>query len=170
MVPAELPALIVADAHEWQEWLSAHHKTSTGVWLVLAKKGTTDRTCLTYDPALEEALCHGWIDGQVRRRDKRTYSQRLTPRRSRTQWSARNVAIASMLITQGRMQPAGMSQVSRAKTDGRWDTDYSGQASIDVPADLDAVLSAAPGARSIFQTLTSQNRYAVLYQIDPAKR
>jgi uncharacterized protein YdeI (YjbR/CyaY-like superfamily) len=168
--PDELPDLIVADGDAWREWLSGHHGTSPGVWLVLAKKGTTDPTSLTYDMALDEALCHGWIDGKVHRRDESTYRQRFTPRRARSQWSARNVGIVSALITQGRMHPAGMTQVARAKADGRWDAAYAGQASIEVPAELDAALTATPGARAMFEILTSQNRYAVVYRTATAKR
>ena len=170
MVSPELPELIVTDGDAWREWLGAHHETAAGVWLVLAKKGTTDPTSLTYDAALDEALCHGWIDGQVGRRDESTYRQRFTPRRARSQWSARNVGIVSRLIDQGRMQPAGLEQVQQAKANGRWDSAYAGPAGIEVPADLDAALTAAPGARAMFEILTSQNRFAVLYRIDGAKR
>jgi uncharacterized protein YdeI (YjbR/CyaY-like superfamily) len=169
MVSDELPDLVVADGDAWQEWLSAHDETSKGVWLVLAKKGTTNPTSLTYDVALDEALCHGWIDGQVGRRDESTYRQRFTPRRARSQWSARNVGIVSRLITQGRVQPAGMSQVARAKADGRWDTAYAGQATMEVPADLDSALTSVPRAKAMFAILNSQNRFAVLYRIDSAK-
>lgn len=170
MVSIEVPELIVADGEAWGEWLGTHHETSTGVWLVLAKKGTTGPTTLTYDGALEEALCQGWIDGLTRRHDESTYRVRFTPRRTRSPWSARNVGIVSALITQGRMQPAGLSQVERAKADGRWDAAYGGQATIEVPADLDAALTAAPEARAMFEILTRQNRYAVLYRVDSAKR
>jgi uncharacterized protein YdeI (YjbR/CyaY-like superfamily) len=170
VVSTELPDLIAADAAAWREWLGAHHDSAKGVWLVLAKKGTTDPTSLTYDLALDEALCYGWIDGQVRRRDESTYRQRFTPRRARSQWSARNVGIVSRLITEDRMHPAGMTQVASAKTDGRWDAAYAGQGSIEVPAELDAALTATPEARAMFEILTSQNRYAVLYRIDSAKR
>jgi uncharacterized protein YdeI (YjbR/CyaY-like superfamily) len=170
MVSAELPELIVADGNSWRQWLGAHHQGSSGVWLVLAKKNTTNPTSLTYDVALEEGLCQGWIDGQVGARDEVTYRQRFTPRRARSRWSARNVAIVSALISQGRMQPAGMSEVERAKADGRWESAYAGQASTHVPADLSAALTARPRAKALFDILTSQNRYAVLYRIDSAKR
>jgi uncharacterized protein YdeI (YjbR/CyaY-like superfamily) len=167
---SELPELVVPDGGGWADWLRTHHQTSTGVWLVLAKKGTTDPTTLTYDMALDEALCQGWIDGQVGRRDERTYVTRFTPRRSRSQWSARNVGIVSALMSQGRMQPAGLSQVEQAKADGRWNAAYAGQATKEIPADLDAALTAAPQARAMFEILTSQNRYAVTYRVDSAKR
>ena len=166
----EQPELIVAGREAWREWLATHHDTSDGVWLVLAKKGTADPTALTYDLALDEALSQGWIDGQTGRRDDRTYRTRFTPRRARSQWSARNVGIVSRLTTEGRMQPAGLRQVEEAQADGRWEAAYAGQASIEVPDDLESALAAAPRARAMFEILTSQNRFAVLYRIDSAKR
>jgi len=162
--------LIVADAAAWRAWLGEHHESPAGVWLVLAKKGTTQPTSLSYDQALEEALCHGWIDGQSQRRDESTYRQRFTPRRTRSPWSARNVGIVTRLATEGRMHPAGVAEVERAKNDGRWDAAYAGPASIEVSADLAAALTAEPKAQAMFAILTSQNRYAVLYRIDSAKR
>ncbi len=166
----ELPELTVADAATWRRWLAGHHDDPAGVWLVLAKKGTTKPTSLTYDQALEEALCHGWIDGQVRRRDKHTYKQRFTARRSRSAWSRRNVGIVERLVIEGRMHPAGIAAAAQAKTDGRWAAAYAGQASIELPGDLAAALAAEPTAQAMFEILTSQNRYAVLYRIDAAKR
>jgi uncharacterized protein YdeI (YjbR/CyaY-like superfamily) len=140
------------------------------VWLVLAKKGTTQPTSLTYEQALEEALCHGWIDGQIRRRDERTFRQRFTPRRARSAWSKRNVGHVERLLREGRMHAAGIAHVERAKADGRWEAAYAGSASIEVPPDLAEALAAEPGAMAMFEILTSQNRYAVLYRIDTAKR
>jgi uncharacterized protein YdeI (YjbR/CyaY-like superfamily) len=112
--------LVVADAAAWRAWLRQHHDDSAGAWLVLAKKGTREPTSLTYDQALEEALCYGWIDGLTRRRDEATYRQRFTPRRARSSWSKRNVAIAERLMREGRMDAAGAAEVQRAKDDGRW--------------------------------------------------
>jgi uncharacterized protein YdeI (YjbR/CyaY-like superfamily) len=169
-VSDELPELTVAGAPAWREWLAGNHSEATGVWLVLAKKGTTEPTSLSYDEALEEALCHGWIDGQVRRRDERTYRQRFTPRRARSAWSQRNVAIAQRLAAAGRMHAAGLAEVERAQADGRWEAAYAGQASIEMPADLARALDAEPAASAMFATLTSQNRYAILYRIETAKR
>jgi uncharacterized protein YdeI (YjbR/CyaY-like superfamily) len=166
----ELPELVVADAAAWREWLGRHVADSTGVWLVLAKKGTTDPTSLTYDQALDEALCHGWIDGQVLRRDEATYQQRFTPRRARSKWSKRNVGIIERLVAEGRMHPSGLAEVERARVDGRWDAAYAGPSSIEVPDDLTAALAAEPRARAWFDVLSAQNRYAVLYRIHDAKR
>jgi uncharacterized protein YdeI (YjbR/CyaY-like superfamily) len=166
----ELPELIVSDAAAWRAWLSKHHADPAGIWLVLAKKGTKEPTSLTYDQALEEALCHGWIDGQARRRDETTYRQRFTPRRRRSSWSKRNTGHAERLLAQGRMHPAGLAEVKRAKADGRWDAAYAGPAEIEVPPDLAEALAAEPKAQAMFEGLTSQNRYAVLYRITTAKR
>jgi uncharacterized protein YdeI (YjbR/CyaY-like superfamily) len=138
--------------------------------LVLAKKGIAEPTSLTYDQALEEALCFGWIDGQVRRRDEATYLQRFTRRRPRSSWSKRNVGIVDRLLVDGRVHPAGVAEVERARANGRWEAAYAGSASIEVPPDLAAALSAEPKARAMFEILSSQNRYAVLYRIGTAKR
>lgn len=162
------PDLIVASVGRWRTWLRRNHAKSDGVWLVLAKKGTTQPTSLTYAQALEEALCHGWIDGQVRKRDDATFQQRWTPRRARSIWSARNVEIATRLIDEGRMQPAGFEQIERAKADGRWVRAYHGAASIEVPADLATTLAASPSAQASFDGLNRQNRYAVLFRVTSA--
>jgi uncharacterized protein YdeI (YjbR/CyaY-like superfamily) len=169
-VAVQLPELIVADATAWRAWLAEHHEESVGVSLVLAKKGVNEPTSLTYDQALDEALCYGWIDGQVRRRDESTYRQRFTHRRPRSSWSRRNVGIVDRLLTEGRMHPAGIAEVDRAKADGRWDAAYAGSASIEIPPDLAAALSAEPRARAMFEILNAQNRYAVLHRVDTAKR
>src|SRR5580698_2741867 len=109
------PALTVSDSRAWRRWLAKNHTQAGGIWLVLAKKGVIEPTRLTYDEALEEALCFGWIDGQVRRRDERTYRQRFTPRRARRSWSQRNVGLIERLDAEGRMHPAGLAAVERAK-------------------------------------------------------
>jgi uncharacterized protein YdeI (YjbR/CyaY-like superfamily) len=169
-VPAQPPQLLLADAADWRTWLGSHHDEQDGVWLVLAKKGVGRPTSLSYDQALEEALCHGWIDGQVKRNDEHTYYQRFTPRRARSPWSKRNVAIVERLQAEDRMHPAGLAAVAAAKADGRWEIAYAGPAAIEVPADLLAALRAEPRAEAMFEILTSQNRYAVLYRIARARR
>jgi uncharacterized protein YdeI (YjbR/CyaY-like superfamily) len=169
-VPDAVDELIVPDAAAWREWLLAHHEQPAGVWLVLARQGTVAPTSLGHDAALEEALCHGWIDGQTRRRDELTFRQRFTPRRSRSIWSQRNAEAVTRLIAGGRMQPAGLAEVERARGDGRWAAAYAGQATIEVPDDLAAALAERPSALAMFGILTSQNRYAVLFRIGGAKR
>ncbi|MFI5286021.1 MAG: YdeI family protein [Candidatus Dormibacteria bacterium] len=166
----DIPELIVADASAWRRWLGENHASPTGVWLVLARKGTTQPTSLTYAQALDEALCHGWIDGQAAPGDQATYRQRFTPRRARSRWSSRNVGIITRLRAEGRMHPAGEAEVRRAQHDGRWDAAYAGPASSEVPADLTAALEAQPRAHAMFEILTSQNRYAILFRISDAKQ
>lgn len=162
--------LVVADAVAWRAWLEAHHATSDGVWLVLAKKGVTAPTSLRVDHALQDALCFGWIDGQRRTRDDTSFLQRFTPRRKRSPWSKRNVGYVEALTAAGRMRPAGLAEVQRAKDDGRWDAAYGGVADHQVPDDLAIALAAAPRAAAMFEILTSQNRFAILFRISQAKR
>jgi len=169
-VKTEAAELIVPDVQAWRRWLASNHGEPAAVWLVLAKKGTIEPTSLTYDQALEEALCHGWIDGQKGRRDEATYRLRFTPRRARSPWSRRNVEIAERMIAEGRMRAGGSAEIDRAKAEGRWDAAYAGQATIQVPADLEVALAGEPRAKAMFEVLTSQNRYAVLYRIHSAKR
>jgi uncharacterized protein YdeI (YjbR/CyaY-like superfamily) len=166
----DLPELLVADAAEWRTWLSSNHSKSQGVRLVLAKKGTTHPTTLSYDDALDEAICFGWIDGQLGRRDGATLRRRFTPRSARSPWSQRNVAIAERLSAAGRMDRSGEDEVRRAKADGRWNSAYAGQATVEVPEDLEKALAANPRARAMFSKLTSANRYAILYRIGSAKK
>ncbi|SRR6266567_4948073 len=166
----EPPELVVRDTAAWRRWLGAHHAQPDGVWLVLAKKGTTKPTSLTYGQALEEALCYGWIDGQAARRDEATYRQRFTPRRQRSPWSKRNTERAERLLAEGRMHPAGLAEMDRAKADGRWAAAYPGSQEIEVPPELAAALSADPAALVTFEALSSQNRYAILYRLRTAKR
>jgi uncharacterized protein YdeI (YjbR/CyaY-like superfamily) len=167
---ADPPQLIVRDAAAWRTWLAENVYEQAGVWLVLAKKGTMDPTSLSYAAALEEALCHGWIDGQARRRDEGTYVQRFTPRRRRSMWSQRNVGIVERLTAEGRMHPQGLSEVARAKADGRWEVAYAGPATAEIPADLTEALAARPEAQAMFENLTSQNRFAMLHRLGAAKR
>lgn len=167
---SELPELTLPDLPAWRRWLTERAEDSTGVWLVLAKKGTTSPTALTYDQALEEALCHGWIDGQLARRNASTFRRRFTPRRPGSAWSKRNTALVARLIGEGRMHGAGLAAVEQAKADGTWDTAYAGAAHMEVPDDLAAALDATPRARKAFQNLDGPNRYAVLYRVATARR
>ena len=170
MASPDHQTMIVADVDTFREWLRGNGTTCDGVWLVLAKKGTTDPTSLTYAQALEEALCEGWIDGQKRSRDAATFLQRFTPRRRASIWSKRNVGITEQLIAEGRMRAAGLAEIERAKADGRWDAAYSGQASAAVPDDLAAALAVNPAASKMFDVLNGANRFAVLFRVETAKR
>jgi uncharacterized protein YdeI (YjbR/CyaY-like superfamily) len=168
-VADELPELLVPDAQAWRAWLESNHAAEPGVRLVLHKKGGTV-TELTYEAALQEALCFGWIDGQVNRRDDGSFWQRFTPRRTKSPWSASNVARVAELIADGRMRPAGQAAIDSAKADGRWDKAYAGPATAQLPSDLIAAIAANPKAQATFDRLTSQNRYALYYRVNEAKR
>lgn len=165
----ELPELLVADADALRTWLEEHHETSDGVRLVLGKKGGTDTT-LTWAEAVEEVLCYGWIDGQAGKRDEGSYTVRLTPRRPRSMWSARNVGLVARLEREGRMRPAGRAAVEAAKADGRWDAAYAGPANATVPDDLAAAIAAEPEAQRMFEVLTKTNRFALIHRLGAVKR
>jgi uncharacterized protein YdeI (YjbR/CyaY-like superfamily) len=166
---ADLEERPFASAAAWREWLEANHETSPGIWIHVAKKGTGVAT-VTYDEAVEEALCFGWIDGQRTKLDDTWFRQRFTRRVKRSPWSKINTARATQLIEAGRMRPAGLVEVEAAKADGRWDAAYAGQASAQVPEDLRAALDASPAAAALFDQLDSRNRYAILYRIGSVKK
>ncbi len=165
----ELPELVLADAQEWRAWLTEHHAAELGVWLVLHKKGGAVTT-LTYDEALDEALCFGWIDGQVGRRDEGSYRQRFTPRTKRSPWSERNRDNVARLSADGVMQPAGIAAVEAAQADGRWDRAYARQSEAVVPDDLAKAIAASPRAQATFGALNAINRFALIYRLGSVKR
>lgn len=165
----DLPELLVPDPDAWRAWLDEHHADSAGVWLVLHKKGGAVTT-LTHATALDEALCFGWIDGQARSRDAESSLQRMTPRRPRSRWSARNVEHVARLEREGRMREAGRAQVRAAQADGRWEAAYESSATARAPEDLTVALAADPDAQAWFDVLTASNRFAVLYRIEAVKR
>ena len=158
-----------ATPRAFETWLRRNQASSDGVWLIIAKPGADDPT-VTYPEAVEVALCHGWIDGQKKSIDAHHWLQRFTPRRPRSAWSKANRAKAEALIDSGRMQPSGMSEIDRARSDGRWDAAYDGSRTAVLPADLQAALDAAPKAGAFFAGLDRANRYAVLWRVQTAIR
>ncbi|MGH1523467.1 YdeI/OmpD-associated family protein [Leifsonia sp. L25] len=165
MTPPATAELIVADAAAWRAWLDANESASDGVWLVLAKKGTTDPTSLSYAQAVDEALCSGWIDGRKRSRDTSTFVERFTPRRAASLWSQRNIGLVEALIAEGRMRERGHAEIERAKADGRWERAYAPSSTAEVPEDLAAALEVSAVAAATFATLNAANRYAVIHRI-----
>ncbi|MDQ1608219.1 MAG: hypothetical protein QOE16_951 [Microbacteriaceae bacterium] len=157
------------DAVGWADWLEKNHADSPGVRLAIAKKGSA-KSSPSYAEALDAALCYGWIDGQTRRLDDDYYLQLFTPRRPRSTWSQINRENIARLIEAGAMRPAGLQEVERAKSDGRWDAAYAPQRTIEVPDDLASALAASPAAAEFFPSLSSQNRYAILFRIGNTKR
>lgn len=152
---------------DWRKWLHGNHATAQLAWLKFAKKGS-DVSTLSYDEAIEVALCYGWIDSLKRGFDERYWLQKFTPRRARSMWSQVNCEKVEALIKNGMMQPAGLEEVNRAKTDGRWDRAYASQSKMVVPDDFATALRANPEANAFFETLSSANRYAVLFRIHNA--
>jgi len=158
-----------ANQTDWEVWLGSNGEAVAGVWLRIAKKSAEQPT-LTYAQALEGAICHGWIDGQKQAESEHYWLQRFTPRTAKSTWSKINKAKAEALITAGRMRPAGLREINRAKQDGRWDAAYSSASTSTVPDDLQEALDSNPKAKRFFATLDSQNRYAILFRIQSVKR
>ncbi len=169
MPPSDLPVLGFADQAAWESWLAEQHVTSPGIWLEIPRK-SSGAPGVSYPDALAVALCYGWIDGQKGRLDDRYWLQRFGPRRAGSRWSKINTEKAAQLIEAGLMRPAGLREVELAKADGRWDAAYKGQRVMDVPEDLAAELARNEAAAAFFATLSSANRYAILYRISDAKR
>jgi uncharacterized protein YdeI (YjbR/CyaY-like superfamily) len=166
---AELPELVVPDAAALRAWLRDNGATSPGVWLVLTSRGGTV-TSLTWQDAVDEGLCAGWIDGQRRARDAETSMIRFTPRGRRSTWSQRNVENVARLEREGRMLPAGRAAVEAAKADGRFAAAYPAQSTAEVPADLAAAIAADPAAQAMFEVLTGANRYAMIHRLATVRR
>lgn len=164
----EEPVLRFAGQPDFESWLEENH-AGGGVWLAISKAGSA-RPTVSYAEAIEVALCFGWIDGQKRRGDEEHWLQRFTPRSSRSRWSRINRDKAEGLIASGRMRPAGLAEVERARADGRWDAAYEGQRTAKVPDDLQQELDRDPRAAAAFDGLDSRNRYAIIWRLNDAKR
>ena len=163
------PILSFASPEEWEAWLEQEHATSDGVWIKFAKKGSGVAS-VVYAEAVEAGLCYGWIDSQALSLDERFYLQKFTPRRARSKWSRVNRDKVEELTRQGRMRPAGLAEVERAKGDGRWEAAYSSPANAAVPDDLQRALDANPTAAEFFARLNKSNRFAIVYQLEDAKK
>jgi len=170
-LPAGNDLLIIpfATREVWEAWLAEHHASSAGLWLKIAKAASRTQS-VSYAEALDSALCYGWIDGQKGAFDENFWLQRFTPRKPRSKWSKINRARAEALIETAEMKPAGLREVERAKSDGRWDAAYAGQRTATIPDDLREELDKNEQAREFFSTLGSVNRYAILYRIQDAKK
>ena len=168
-MPADLEELVVADATALRTWLSAHSATSPGVWLALSRKGGT-RTSLTWQQAVDEALCVGWIDGQTRSGNAEISFIRFTRRSARSRWSKRNVENVARLEAAGLMQPAGIAAVEAAKADGRWATAYAPSSESELPTDLAEAIAAVPAAQAMWDVLTKTNRYSLIHRLGAVKR
>jgi len=166
---SDLPALTFATYRDFESWLETNHATERGIRVRFAKAGTGIQS-IKYAEALEVALRWGWIDSQSRRVDDTWYDQKFTPRGPRSIWSKINCEKVTALIAAGRMAPAGLAEVERAKKDGRWDRAYDSPSNATVPDDLAAALAGSKRAAKAFETLDSRNRYAILHRIQTAKK
>jgi uncharacterized protein YdeI (YjbR/CyaY-like superfamily) len=165
---ADKPIHYFTSTDDWEAFLRADPPDG-GVRLQLRKKNTT-KPGITWSEALDVALCYGWIDGRKDRLDDRTWLQRFTPRTARSRWSKRNRGRAEALIESGEMAAAGLREIERARADGRWEAAYDSHSTATVPADLQAALAKDAAAREFFATLDRNNRYAILYRIQEARR
>jgi uncharacterized protein YdeI (YjbR/CyaY-like superfamily) len=163
------PVMTLARKTTWASWLRKHHDTSSGVWLRLAKKSSRLES-VSYDEALDVALCYGWIDGQSKSAGETHWLLKFTPRAKRSIWSKRNKERVLALIANGEMRPAGLVEVERAKNDGRWVMAYESPRRITVPGDLQAALDKNERARYFFDNLDVRNRYAILFRIHTARK
>jgi uncharacterized protein YdeI (YjbR/CyaY-like superfamily) len=164
-----LPVLDFVDAEAWESWLATQGANATGLWLKIAKAGNPVSS-LTKVQAIDAALCHGWIDGQIDKYDEAWFLTRFTPRKRTSKWSENNRKRAEQLMADGRVTPAGLKEIAAAKADGRWESAYAPASTAEEPEDLQAALDAAPEARAFFDTLTGANRYAILYRVQTAKK
>lgn len=163
------PVIIFRTPSEFEKWLSKNHKTTPAVWTKFAKKGSGETT-ITYDEALEIALCYGWIDGLVHGLDDKFYLQKWTPRRSKSVWSQRNTGIIEKLTQEGRMKEAGLLEVEKAKADGRWANAYNSPANMKPPQDFLDALSKSKKAQEFYENLNKTNKYTMYWQIQNAKK
>lgn len=167
--PDERPVRAFASAAAWAAWLEKNHAKSPGLWMRLMKKDSGKKS-ITYPEAVEEALCHGWIDGQKRSHDADSWLQKFTPRGKKSVWSKINRDKIDALHKAGRLKPAGLAVVKAARADGRWDAAYDSQTFSSVPEDFAKLLEKSPKAAKFFAELKSASRYAILYRLQTAKK
>jgi uncharacterized protein YdeI (YjbR/CyaY-like superfamily) len=163
-----LPIIPFQFQQDWERWLEDNHAESEGLWLKMAKKASGIPT-VSFSDAIDVAICFGWIDGQRLGHDDTWYLQRFTPRRPRSRWSEINVERVRRLTEQGRIRPAGLAEVDKAKADGRWDDAYPSPSSMEVPEDLQAALDRDPRATAAFASIKSADRYSILYRLHHTK-
>ena len=164
----EIPILSFASAEGFEEWLAEHHAATDGLWIKIAKKASGIAS-VTYDEALDVALCYGWIDGQKKTHDDAFFLQKFTPRRPRSLWSKRNIGKVAVLIEAGRMQPAGLAEVEAAKQDGRWEAAYDSPKDMVVPDDFLEAVRGNPQTQAYFESLNKSSVYAIGWRLATAK-
>ncbi len=169
MKSTDLPVLPFVSQKKWADWLAKQHDKAAGVWLKLAKKDS-GISSVTYEEALDVALCYGWIDGQKKGFDGQFWLQKFTPRGPKSIWSKINTEKAERLIAGDEMKPAGLKVIEAARKDGRWDAAYASQKNISVPEDFQSALDRNSRAGAFFATLKSAERYSFLFRIHNTKK
>jgi len=164
----DLPIFSFDSQDEFAEWMEKNYETP-GVWIKFFKKNSGIKS-ITYDEALDVALCYGWIDSQSRSLDEKSYLQKFTPRRSKSIWSKINTGHIERLIKEGKMRPAGLKAVEDAKKDGRWINAYDSPANISLPEEFIKLLTENKKAKAFFDTLNKTNTYAIAWRIQTAKK
>jgi uncharacterized protein YdeI (YjbR/CyaY-like superfamily) len=158
-----------ATSDAWVAWLAKNYTRQEGIWLQMYKKGS-DVPTITYDQALDGALCYGWIDGQMKKFDEKSYLQKFTPRRPRSMWSKRNREYVARLIDAGLMREPGLKEIEAAKKDGRWNAAYDKPSDMPMPEDFLQALAKSPRAEIFFKTLNKANTYAIAWRLQTAKK
>jgi uncharacterized protein YdeI (YjbR/CyaY-like superfamily) len=163
------PVLSFETSVDFRNWLENNYEDQTGIWLRIFKKDSGVPS-INYALALDEALCYGWIDGQVKKIDEQSYIQKFTPRRLRSMWSKRNIENVKRLKKEGRMRPPGIKEVERAKADGRWENSYDSPSNMTVPEDFLKELSKDKKAAEFFNTLNKINKYSIAWRLQTARK
>jgi len=158
-----------ASRDKWHNWLAAHHSTEKELWLIIYKRHI-GKPGLSYQEALDEALCFGWIDGTLKRIDDEKHMIRFSPRRSRSIWSKANRGRAERLIAEGRMTGAGLAMIEQAKKNGEWYRELSNDEGAIVPPDLTESLKSNKKARKNFENFPPSLQEQFIYWITSAKR
>ena len=169
MMKDSLPIIAFGSQKKWEAWLAKYHRKSPGIWIRFFKKDS-DVPSVSYDEALDAALCYGWIDGQLAKHDERSWLRKFTPRKPKSVWSKRNVGHVQRLNREGRMKQAGLEEAERAKADGRWGKAYDSPSNMTVPEDFIKLLSKNRNAKAFFDTLNKTNKYSIAWRLQTAKK
>ncbi len=164
-----LPIIEFKTAEGFENWLIKNHDNSNGLWLKIFKKDSGRKT-ISYAEALDVALCYGWIDGQKQAHDEQAWLQKFCPRRAKSVWSKRNTGHVERLINEGRMRPAGLDAVGKAKADGSWGKAYDPPSKMTIPEDFLKELSKNKKAEAIFRGLNKTNLFSIGFRLQTAKK
>jgi uncharacterized protein YdeI (YjbR/CyaY-like superfamily) len=164
-----VPVMEFITARAFETWLAKNHNVSTGLWLKIFKKDSGKKT-VSYSEALEVALCYGWIDGQKQAHDEQAWLQKFCPRKAKSIWSKINIGHVERLISEGRMRPAGLEAVEKAKANGTWEKAYDSPSKMTIPDDFLKELKKNKKAEATFGSLNKANLFAIGFRLQTAKK